>query len=195
MHRTLLNLFLKSWSDNLKSQIQNRQLVGIVAIGVTFAMCAAVADAQEPAKIPRIGYVTGLDRNNPGPNVEAFQRGLQDIGYVEGKNILVEYRYAEGKMDRSPTLVGELVQLNVDLLVTSWLPAIHAAKKATTTIPILIVTTVDPVASGIVNSLARPGGNITVLTTLSRDLSGKRLELLKEVVPRISRIGVVWTPD
>jgi ABC-type uncharacterized transport system substrate-binding protein len=171
----------------------NGNLLWLLAVLVLASL--HLAEAQPSKAVPRLGYVTGSDRNDPSPNIELFRQGLRDIGYVEGKNILVEYRYAEGKMDRAPTLVGELVQLKVDLLVTSWLPAIHAAKKATTTIPILMVTTVDPVASGIVNSLARPGGNITGLTTLSRDLSGKRLELLKEVVPRISRIGVLWAPD
>jgi putative ABC transport system substrate-binding protein len=172
-----------------------KTIVGFALGAMLFALCL-LAEAQQPAKIPRIGYVSGTgDLSRRDPNVEAFQRGLQDIGYVEGKNILIEYRYAEGKIDRIPSLVGELVRLKVDLLVTALLPAIHASKEATTTIPILIVTTVDPVESGIVKSLARPGGNITGLTTLSRELSGKRLELLTEVVPRISRIGVVWTPD
>jgi putative ABC transport system substrate-binding protein len=116
----------------------------------------------------------------------------QDVGYVEKKNILVEYRYADGKMDRIPTLVGELVQLNVDVLVATNFPAIRAAKQASKTIPIVMVATVDPVATGIVASLARPGGNITGLTRLTQELSGKRLELLTEVLQRMSRIGVLW---
>jgi ABC-type uncharacterized transport system substrate-binding protein len=147
--------------------------------------------AQQPTKVPRIGYVTGTgDLRNPGPNVEAFRQGLRDLGYIEAKNILLEYRSTEGKQDRLPSLVAELVQLNVDILVSGLFPAIRAAKQATKTIPIVMVTAQDPVATGIIDSLARPGGNITGLTTLSRELSGKRLELLKEVVPGVSRVGV-----
>ena len=132
------------------------------------------------------------DPNNPGPQIAAFRRGLRDLGYIEGKNILIEYRYAEGNLDRAPALVAELVQVKVDVLVVTFLAAIRAAKEATKTIPIVMETNQDPVATGIVDSLARPGGNITGLTRLGRELSGKRLELLTEVVPRISRVGVLW---
>ena len=152
-----------------------------------------LAEAQQARKVPRIGHVSGSgDANNPEPSVEAFRQGLRDLGYIEGKNILVEYRYAEGKLDRAPALVAELVQLRVDVLVAAFLPGIRAAKEATKTIPIVMVTGVDPVATGLVDSLARPGGNITGLTTLARELSGKRLELFKEAVPGISRVGVLW---
>ena len=154
-----------------------------------------LAEAQQP-KLLRIGYLsTNGDPSNPPPFVDAFRQGLRDLGYVEGKNILVEYRYAEGKLERVPGLVTELVQLNVDALVVGTQTAIRAATKATKTIPIVMVTNSDPVATGIVDSLARPGGNITGLSTLSRDLSGKRLELLKEMVPGISRVGVLWHAD
>jgi putative ABC transport system substrate-binding protein len=135
------------------------------------------------------------DASNPGPAVEAFRQGLRDRGYNEGKNILVEYRYAEGSADRVPSLVGELVQLKVDVLVLLTLPSVRAAKEATKTISIVMVLAVDPVATGIVESLARPGGNITGLVTLQRELSGKRLELLKEVVPAMSRVGVLRDAD
>jgi len=128
----------------------------------------------------------------PGQRLEAFRQGLRDLGYIEGKNILVEYRYVEGKSDRAPSLVAELVQLKVDVLVLeAGLPAIRAAKQATKTIPIVMVTTQDPVATGLIDSLARPGGNLTGLTTLQRELSGKRLELLKEAVPGISRVAAL----
>src|SRR6266508_5782607 len=138
------------------------------------------AEAQQPAKIPRIGYVSGTgDSSNPGPYVEALRQGLRDLGYVDGKNIVIEYRGAEGKSERMPILVTELVELKVDVLVLT-IGAILAAKQATKTIPIVMVTQVDPVATGLVDSLARPGGNITGLATLQRDLSGKRLELLTE---------------
>ena len=131
------------------------------------------------------------DPKTPGPNVEAFQQGLRDLGYIEGKTILVEYRYAAGKLDQVPRLLTEVLQLNPDVLVAETLTGIQAAKQATKTIPIVMVTTQDPVATKLINSLARPGGNITGLTTLSRELSGKRLELLKEVVPGVSRIGLL----
>ena len=151
------------------------------------------ADAQQAAKVPRVGYLTaGGDPNTPGPEVETFRQGLRDLGYIEGKNVLLEYRGAEGKQDRIPGLVAELVQIKVDALVITSLPAIRAAKQASKTIPIIMVTSVDPVATGLVDSLARPGGNVTGLTRLTRDLSGKRLELLTEIVPKVSRIAVLW---
>jgi len=155
-----------------------------------------LAQAQQAKKIPRIGYLSGRgDPSTPDPLVEAFRQGLRDLGYIEGKNILVEYRYAEGKLDRIPSLVAELVQLKVDVLVSATPGAIRAAKQATKTIPIVMLTNVDPVATGIVVSLARPGGNITGLARFTTELSGKRLELLKEMVPRISRVGILWDAD
>jgi len=153
-------------------------------------------EAQQPGKIPRIGFVTPIgDPNTPGPQVEAFRQGLRDLGYIEGKNIVVEYRYTEGKGDRNPSLVAELVQLKVDVLVVPGPGAIRAAKQATKTIPIVILSQEDPVAAGHIDSLARPGGNVTGLTRLTRELSGKRLELLTQVVPKISRVGVLWDPN
>jgi len=158
-------------------------IIAILGVG-------AIADAQQSKKVPRIGFLAG---NRDGPSVEAFQRGLRDLGYIEEKNILVAYRYVEGNTDRTPSLVTELVELKVDVLVVGGtLGGIRAAKQSTKTIPVVMVTTQDPVATGIVDSLARPGGNITGVTTLTRDLSGKRLELLKEVVVGISRVGVLW---
>ena len=157
---------------------------------------AYLAEAQQPKKVPRIGFVPGSgDSNNPGPSVEAFRQGLQDLGYIEGKNIQIESRSMEGTVDSIPSLVAELVRLKVDVLVLVPLLAIGAAKQATKMIPIVMVTTVDPVGTGIVDSLARPGGNITGLATLSRELGGKRLELLKETVPTISRVGVLADAD
>jgi putative ABC transport system substrate-binding protein len=154
------------------------------------------AEAQQPGKIPRIGYLSGTgDSSNPGPYVEALRQGLRDLGHIDGKNIVIEFRGAEGKLDRIPVIVKELVQLNVDVLVLPLASAIRAAKQATKTIPIVIVFGGDPVADGIIDSFARPGGHITGLTTLSRDLGGKRFELLTEVVPRLSRVGVLRNPD
>jgi putative ABC transport system substrate-binding protein len=151
-----------------------------------------IAVAQQPAKIPRIGYLSGTGSvANQGPYVEALRQGLRDFGYVEGKNFTIEYRGAEGKLDRITTLVNELVELKVDVLVIPLNSAARAAKQATKTIPIVGVIG-DPVGTGVVDSLARPGGNITGLATLSSELSGKRLELLREVVPKMSRVGILW---
>jgi putative ABC transport system substrate-binding protein len=148
------------------------------------------AEAQQP-KIPRIGYLVPGSRNSDrSPD---FLQGLRGLGYIEGKNVLLEYRYAEGKLDRSPKLVAELLQLKVDIIVVSFLVGIRAAKEATKTIPIVMVSFADPVSAGIIDSLARPGGNITGLAALRRDLGGKRLELLKEVVPtRSPVIACLW---
>jgi len=167
-----------------------------LALGAMLLMHCLIAEAQQTKKVPRIGYMSASgDTNNPGSNVEAFRQGLRDLGYFEGKNILVEYRYAEGNQDRIPGLVAELVQLKVEILVVGAQASIRAAKQATKTIPIVMVSSVDPVAAGMVDSLARPGGNITGLARLTRDLSGKRLELLKEVVPGIKRVGVLRDTD
>ena len=159
----------------------------VALCAVLFALCLS-ADAQQPKKTPRIGIIVSAE----GPNIEGFRQGLRDLGYIEGKNIIVEYRFVEGKLDRTQSLVAELVQLKVDVLVSTTLSAIRAAKQATKTTPLVMVSNVDPVATGLVDSLARPGGNITGLTRLTRELGGKRLELLKETVPRISRVGVLW---
>ena len=175
-----------------------RAAVPSILIAVVLLAVAVIAEAQQPKKVPRVGFL--LQRVSPTPTTpepfaDAFRQGLRDLGYVEGKNILVEYRYAEGKRDRTPSQVAELVQLKVDVLVVRSLSAIRVAKQATKTIPIVMVTTQDPVATGLIDSLARPGGNITGLTGLTRELSGKRLELLKEAVPGISRVGVLRDAD
>jgi putative tryptophan/tyrosine transport system substrate-binding protein len=173
----------------------NKNLLGFALSALLFALCVP-AHAQQPTRIPRIGYVSGGGSpSNPGPYVEALRQGLRDLGYVEGKNFVIEYRGAEGKPNRMPRLVTELVQLKVDVLVLPTAGAVRAAKQATKTIPVVMVTQVDPVAARLVDGLAHPGGNITGLTTLQRDLSGKRLELLTDVVPRLSRVGVLRNPD
>src|SRR5215467_7377442 len=173
----------------MKSMIRTISVCLLIA---ALLLTVSIAEAQQPKKVPRIGYVSQSSANDPGLGLTAFRQGLRDIGYVEGKNILVEYRYAENKLDRVPNLVDELVQLKVDVLVVTTRRAIIAAKQATKTIPIVMVTTQDPVATGIIDSLARPSGNITGLSRLTQELSGKRLELLKEAVPTISRVGVLW---
>jgi putative tryptophan/tyrosine transport system substrate-binding protein len=166
-----------------------KRILRIALVVVMSAVCIP-AQARQSTKIPRIGFVTGGSAT-PGPQIEAFRGELRDLGYVEGKTILVEYRDLEGNPERSPGLVAELVQLKVDMLVASPITAIRAAKQTTKTIPIVMVTSQDPVATGLVDSLAHPGGNITGLTRLTRELGGKRLELLTEVVPGISRVGVL----
>src|SRR5439155_7611511 len=177
---------------NSRRKLMKKKITDLAICAMVFALSVS-AQAQQATKMPRIGYVSGSgDPNTPGPLVEAFRQGLRELGYIEGKNILVEYRYAEGNVDRLPSLVVELVQLKVDVLVSSQSPGIRAAKQATKTIPIVMVITSDPVAAGLIDSLARPGGNITELTRLTRELSGKRLELFKEAVPGISRVGVLW---
>jgi len=181
-------------SDNRKSKIEKwprrRKLVGIVAIGVTFAMCGAVAQAQQPTKIPRVGYLTNTSLSADSARLEAFRQVLRDLGYVEGKNIVIEWRSGEGNRDRQRSLAAELVRLKVDVIVARGSGDIRAAKEATTTIPIVMINGGDAVGSGFVASLARPGGNVTGFSTFRPELSGKRLELLKEIVPRLSRVAV-----
>ena len=200
---------VNSCSDNLKpvlspstplridsaegSAIQNLKWIWIVAIGVTFAMCGAVAQAQQQAKVPKIGWLGA--RSASAPAFGWFRRELRALGYVEGKNITFERRSAEDKLDRLPGLADELVRLKVDVLLTAGGNGALALKNATKTIPIVFFGAVsDPVAAGLVDSLARPGANITGFTTISAVLVGKRLELLKETVPKLSRVAVLWNP-
>jgi putative tryptophan/tyrosine transport system substrate-binding protein len=168
----------------------SQKIFSLALSALLLALCFP-AEAQRPAKIPRIGYVAPLSPASESARIEPFRQGLRDLKYIEGTNILVDFRYAEGKPDRILTLVAELVQLKVDILVAEGLTATRAAKKLTKMIPIITVTSADLVTAGIVDSLARPGGNITGLTRLTRDLSGKRLELFKETVPRMSRLGIL----
>jgi putative ABC transport system substrate-binding protein len=172
-----------------------KKITALSLCAMLLALCVTV-EAQQAVKVPRIGYVsTTGDPTTPGYQIDAFRQGLRDLNYIEGKNLVVEYRYIEGKIEQTARLVTELVQLKVDVLVVTGLTPVRAAKEATKTIPIVMVTTQDPVATGLVESLTRPGGNITGLTTLTRDLSGKRLELLKEIVPKMPRVAVLWNAD
>ena len=163
------------------------------------ALCAMLlalcfpAEAQQPTKVSRIGYLTGATPDGQLDRIEAFRQGLHELGYVEGKNIVIEWRSAEGKLDRLPARAAELVRLKVDIIVTAGPLATRAAKEATNTIPIVISQDPDPVGNGFVASLARPGGNITGLSSLTADLSGKRLELLKEIIPKLTRVAVFGT--
>ena len=184
----------KFLSVNRKSAIENRKLVGLLAICVAFALCGAVADAQQPKKVPRIGYLSSSDPATDSARSEAIRLALRALGYIEGQNIAIEYRYAEGKRDRFPELAAGLVRLKVDIIVVAGGDAlILAAKNATKTIPIVMVGGgIDPVEAGLIESLARPGGNVTGLTNLTGELGGKRLELLKEAVTKVARVAVLY---
>jgi putative ABC transport system substrate-binding protein len=169
-------------------------------ISVSIVVSFYPAEAQQTAKTtPRIGFIVSTGApGRPSPHTalfDAFQLRLRELGYVEGKNVLIERRYAEGRLDRMPGLVNELIQQNVDIIVAVNNVVIRAAKEATKTIPIVMLSSVDPVAAGYVKSFGHPGGNITGLAWLSRDLSAKRVELLKELLPKISRVGVLWDAD
>jgi ABC-type uncharacterized transport system substrate-binding protein len=168
----------------------------------TLALCALLiahsfpAEAQQPEKVPRIGYFSALDAARESARAETIRRALRELGYVEGQNIAIEYRYAEGKRVRLPELAAELVRLKVDIIVVAGGDrVILAAKNATKTIPIVMTGAgADPIEAGLVESLARPGGNVTGITNLNRELGGKRLELLKEAVPKLARVAVLYGP-
>ncbi|MDZ4347015.1 MAG: ABC transporter substrate-binding protein [Candidatus Binatia bacterium] len=164
-----------------------------LALGAMLFALSIPAQAQQPTNIPRIGYLTTVSLSAISARIEAFRQGLRELGYVEGKNIVIEYRSAEGKPDRVPALAAELVRLKVDIIVTTGSAPTRAAKEATSTIPIVMTNDADPIATGFVASLARPGANITGLSTLAPQLSGKRLEILREVVPKLSRVAVFGT--
>jgi putative tryptophan/tyrosine transport system substrate-binding protein len=149
------------------------------------------AEAQLMKKVPRVGFLAGSRQ----PYQEAFRQGLNELGYVEGKNLIIEDRYAEGKLDRLPNLAADLAANRVDIIVALAPAAVRAAKNATSTIPIVMSHGGDPVAQGFVTSLARPGGNVTGLSNFSAELGGKRLELLKEISPKVARVAVIWNPD
>ena len=159
------------------------------ALGAVLLACSINAKAQTPAKVLRIGVLMSGTPSVSSARIRAFQQGLRDLGYVEGKNLVIEYRYADGKLDPVPHLAAELVSLNVDVLLTDTSNATQAAKNATRTIPIVFTMANDPVGDGQVTSLARPGGNLTGFSILAIDLNGKRLDLLKEAIPKVTRVG------
>jgi ABC-type uncharacterized transport system substrate-binding protein len=171
-----------------------KQLLALSFGAMLFALCTP-AQAQQSTKIPRIGILSPVSGSVFPARVEAFRQRLRQLGYVEGKNILIEYRYAEGKSERLPDLAAELVRLKVDIIVTIGPGPTLAAKKASGTIPIVFAGASDPVGTGIVSSLARPGGNITGLSLMAPDLDGKRLELLKEAFPKVARVAFLWNPS
>jgi putative ABC transport system substrate-binding protein len=173
--------------------MERRTFLAMLTGGLLAAPFAA--EAQQAAKVPRIGYLSGGDPAASPHLPEAFRQGLRDLGYVEGRNVVIEYRDVEGKLERYPALAAELVALKVDVIVALGYPGTLAAKNATNTIPIIMVAVADPVRIGLIASLVRPGGNITGLTLLAgTEIVGKHLELLKEAVPNLSRVAVLWNP-
>jgi putative ABC transport system substrate-binding protein len=177
-------------SDNLKSKIENLKWLGLSVITFVLVVCGAVALAQQPKKVPRIAFLAGGSRSGDSLLIESFWQRMKELGYIEGKNIAAEYRFAEGALERLPNFAAELVRLNVDIIVAPGSGA-RAAKKATNTIPI-VITYGDPVESGLVASLAHPGGNVTGLSGFVSELGGKQLELLKEAFPKVSLVAVLW---
>jgi putative ABC transport system substrate-binding protein len=169
----------------------NPKLIWLITAILFFSLHRA--EAQQPAKTPRIGYLEAASASANTTRREAFRQGLRELGYIEGQNIRVEYRYADGKVDRLPSLAAELVHLKVDVIVSAGPAATRAAKAATATIPIVMTQDTDPVGNGFVASLAHPGGNVTGLSSLAPEISGKQLELLKEIVPKLSRVAVLGT--
>jgi putative tryptophan/tyrosine transport system substrate-binding protein len=190
----------KTQSSVLSTQslVEGGALKAILSILLIIAMVVvgATARAQQPKKVPRIGYLSNTDPARESTRAEGIRVGLRQLGYIEGQNIAIEYRYSEGKQDRQPELAAELVRLKVDIIVIAGGDTvIRSAQNATKTIPIVLTGSgSDPVKAGFVESLARPGGNVTGVTLLSRELGGKRLELLKEAVPKVARVAVLYDP-
>jgi putative tryptophan/tyrosine transport system substrate-binding protein len=188
-------IFCKSNScPELSRKNHASKMARLAVIASVLVLTGAVAQAQQFKKIPQIGLLSAGSSSAGSPRIEAFRQGLRELGYQEGNTVTIEYRFAEGKLERLPSLAAELVRLNVDTIVTGGTPQLLAAKHATRTIPVVMAFAGDPVEQGFVASLARPAGNITGLSSVAPDLSGKRLELLKEIVPTLSRAGVLWNP-
>lgn len=203
MKKTFQLRFIGSQSDDLKSKtctelhrsIKNLKWVGIVTLGFTFAMCGQVAEAQQTGKIFRIGFLDPSTASGSAALLDAFRQELSKLGWIEGKNFTIEYRFGENKgPEQLPELAADLVRLKVDLILVSGAAPASAAKSATTTIPIVMATAPDPVAGGFVASLARPGGNVTGLSSLPESLITKRLEVLKDAVPKLDRVGLLRLP-
>ena len=184
--------------DNARNEVRNEEGCGAINPVLQWYLLAVAvtAEAQQPKKVPRIGYLSAGDPASESARAEAIRLALRERGYIEGQNIAIEYRYAEGKRDRVPELAAELVRLKVDIIVVAGgTGPVRAAKNATKTIPIVMTGAgADPVKAGLIESLARPGGNVTGITNLGRELGGKRLELLKEAVPKVARVAVLYDP-
>ena len=180
------------WSQVGGMLVMRTAVQALVTLCLGMLAAPPAAAAQPPAKVPRIGILLPSTSAATSHLVEAFRQGLRELGYVEGENIAIEYRWAEGKWERLPDMAAELVRLKVRVIVVAATPAVQAAQQATRTIPIVMAVVVDPMATGFVASLARPGGNITGLSLMAPELVGKGLELLKEVVPKLTRVAVLW---
>jgi ABC-type uncharacterized transport system substrate-binding protein len=167
----------------------------LAGTGVALLAAPLAVEAQQPGKVYRVGFLGNSTAALEGNLVGPFREGLRDLGYIEGRNILIEYRWADGKYERFPALIAELAALKVDVIVTAGTPAALAVKKTTPSIPLVMAAVGDPIGVGLVASLARPGGNVTGLSAIAPELEGKRLELLREVVPKLSHIAVLWNPD
>jgi putative ABC transport system substrate-binding protein len=185
---------LSSYSGHQKIEIRNLHLVATAALAYILVIGGTVVHAQHNQKVSRIGYLTTNSAAAEKIRVASFVRGLRALGYFEGQNLAIDYRFTDGRFDRLAELVAELVKVNVDVLVVNTTNAAIAAKNATSSIPIFFIGVSDPIGAGLIDSLARPGGNITGLTNIAPVLSGKRLELLKETVPKLSRVAVLWDP-
>ena len=192
MNKNSSSRFLDSPSDNPKSKIQNPKWGWVFALAVAFVLFGAVALAQQPKKLARICHL-GTTVTATAEMIKPFQQRLRELGYVEGQNVIIDYRYFEGKVERLPDLAAEFVRLNCDVILTSGSEAPEAAKNATKSVPVVMAFGADAVKLGIVADLARPGGNITGLTNIGAELYGKRLELLKETVPKLSRAAFLWS--
>ena len=172
-----------------------KKITLLLLCAILFALCCSAADAQQTGKVPRIGFLDTSTASGSAVLMEAFRQELSKLGWIEGKNITIEYRFAEQKPERLPELAADLVRLKVDLIVVAGGPTALAAKRATTTIPIVMTNSADPVGAGLVASLARPGGNVTGNSSLSPELNTKRLEILKDAVPKLARVGLLRTPE
>ena len=192
MNRRSWTRWLDFFSDNRKSKIQNRKWAGFLALLGLLVWWMGMAEAQQTKKVPRIGFLTLGSPSPASRNLEAFRQGLRDLGYIEGQNITVDYRWGDGREERLPDMMAEAVRLKPDVIVTSGTPGVLAAKNATRTIPIVMTHSSDAVRDGLVASLARPGGNVTGLSIFVPELTGKRLELLKETVSKLSRVATIW---
>src|SRR4030095_6062843 len=177
------------------SEVPMRRIGLAVVLALGLALAPLTTDAQQAGKVPGVGVLWGYSPSDVSRFGEAFRQGLASLGYVEGRNIVLQERWSEGKSDRLPPLAAELLRLNIDVIVAASTPAARAARQATKTIPIVLTLVTDPVEDGFAASLARPGGNVTGLSMMHPDLTGKRLALLKEVVPKASRVAVLWSPS
>ena len=192
MEKTLWARVLNSDSDNRNSKIQNRKWLGLSVIAFVLVVTGAVATAQQTGKVLRIGFLDDSTAFSIAVRLETFRQELRKLGWIEGKNIAIEYRFAEQKNERLPELAAELVRLKVHLIVVSGTPAALAAKNVTKTIPIVMTNAGDPVGAGLIADLARPGGNVTGFSSLASELSTKRLEILKDAAPKLARVGLLW---